>query len=370
MAVPIPTLLQPAVVNARVDRLRVVNTALQSFWGMNKGGSAVRESPFGRRGSYDVFSSTRKIAQAVAPGSPGSLQSPNPVGNVNYTIPRFHPSLYFLAEQIHNQRPIGGPVGQIDTSGQQYVADQEQFLKQQITSAREFQVAAMQRGSYTYAASNPFLGPTAAYSGGSVTIDFQMPSGNKLKLNMLAAGDILAASWATASTAIITHCLSINAAFIQLVGRGLTNIQLTSVGWGHVGANTQVIAQAGTANTYFDYITRDEATTNFTARLRALPWLTFHINDNGLDSNAGAFEKFIPDTNAVFSVSPETLVAQYWECGEPISEYDGAPMAHRIGEYYWIAPRSNPTGYQLFALHNGLPILQIPAGLAFGLIVY
>jgi len=370
VAVPIPTLLQPAVVNARVDRLRVVNTSLQSRWGMQKGGSAVRESPFGRRGSYDVFSSTRNIAKPVQPGTAASLQSPNPVGNVSYTIPRFHPSIHLLAEQVHNQRPIGGPVSQIDTSGQQYIADQEQYLKQQLTTAREFQVAAMQRGSYTLALDNPFAGQTLAYSGGAVTVNYQIPTGNTLKLDMLAAGDILAVTWDAITTAIVDHLLSINSAFIQLTGHGLDSVQVTSVGWGEVSANTQVQTQAGTANTYFDYLTRDDATTNFTARLRALPWLTWEINDNGVNSNAGAFEKFIEDDHAVFTIKADTLVAQYWECGEPISEWDGAPVQHRVGEYYWIAPRSNPTGYQLMALLNGLPILQVPAGIAYGNIVY
>lgn len=373
MAIAIPQLLNPAVVNARVDRLRVVNTALQTKWGMNKGGSAVRESPYGRRGSYDVFNSTRKVAKPVQPGTAAAMQPPNPVGNVNYTIPRFHPSIHLIAEQVHNQRPIGGPVSQIDAAGQQYVADQEMYLKQQITSAREFQVAAMQRGSYTYALDSPFQGFYMDYSGGAaVTIDFQMPSGNKSKLDMLGAGDILATSWDNAAAPIVSDLLQINAAFIQLTGRGLANIGMTSIGWGYVGANTQVQTQAGTANTYFDYITRDEATTNFSARLRAVPWLTFDINDNGLDtaSSGTTFAKFIEDDHAVFSISPDAVVAQYWECGEPISEWDGAPVVVRVGEYYWIAPRSNPTGYQLFALHNGMPVLQIPAGLAYGLIKY
>lgn len=381
MAVAIPTLLQPAVVNARVDRLRLVNTTMQSHFGMQKGGGAVRQSPMGRRGSFDVFNSTRKLAKPTAPGTPAAMIAPNPVGNVNYIIPRFHPSMHLLAEFLHNQRPIGGPVGQIDTSGQQYVADQETILKQLITNVREFQVAAMCRGSYTMAVDTPINGFTLAYSGGTITVNYQIPSGNLTKLDMLGAGDILATSWDNAAAPIVTDCLQVNAGFIVLTGRGLKDVMLTSTGWGYIGANTQVQTQAGTANTYFDFITRDEASNNFTARIRALPWLTFTVNDNGLDTGSGAeslvtgvdigrFAKFIEDDHAVFMIEQDNVVAQYWECGEPISEFTGQPVVHRVGEYYWVAPTSNPTGYQLFALLNGLPILQVPAGIAYGLIKY
>lgn len=370
MAVAIPQLLQPAVINAEVDRLKVVNTELQKFWGMDKGGSAESTSPYGRRGSYDVFNSTRKVSPPSRPGTAATVIAPNPVGNVPYAIPRFHPSIMLLAELLHNLRPIGGPANVTDNAGAKYIARQEQFIKQQITNDREFQVAAMMRGSYTYALGNPYSGPTMAYSGGTYTVDFQVPSGNKSKLNMLGGGDILAATWDNAATKIVDHLLSINAAFIQLTGRGLKHVFCSSIVWGYVAACTQVQAQAGTANTYFDYITRDEQTTNFTARLRALPWLQWHISDNGLDTNSGSFEKFVPDTYACFTVEPDALVAEYWQCGEPISEFTGAPQVVREGEYYWAAPTANPTGFQLFGLHNGLPVLQIPAGIAYGLVKY
>ena len=374
MAVAIPTLLQPAVVNERVDRLKVVNKSLQTFWGLGKGGSAERESPMGRRGSYDVFNSTRDLIGAVAPGTPAPTGAPQPVGNVPFIIPRFHKKVPLLAEMLHNLRPIGGPVSQIDTAGQQYVADQEQILKQQVTNAREFQVAAMMRGKYYYTSADPFQGyatPSYSSSGALVTVDYQIPSGNTLKLNMLTAGDILATSWDSAATKIVSHCLAINAAFIQLTGRGLTDVHLTSIGWGHVSANTQVTTLAGSSNQFFDFINREEETQNFSAKLRAIPWLNWHINDNGLNTGtAGVFEKFIADSYASFSIAPSTIVASYWNCGEPVSEWTGQPQVVRVGEYYWVTPTADPTGYSLYSLHNGLPVLHIPAGLAYGNIVY
>ncbi len=381
MAVAIPQLLNPAIVNARVDRLKVTNTSLQNAWGMNKGGSAVRQSPMGRRGSYDIFNSTRRLARPSAPMTAASLIEPFPVGNVNFIIPRFHPSMYLGAEMLHNLRPIGGPVGTIDTAGLQYVADQEKLLKQTITNQREFQIAAMQRGSYTLTNTTPLQGMTPAYSGGDITVDYQIPSGNKTKLNMLGAGDIIATKWSNSAALIISDILQVHEAFIQLTGYGLEQIDMTSVGWGYLGSNTQAVAHAGTSNTYFEYITRDDSSFNFSAKLKALPWLRINVNDNGLESGtataisltsglSAAFQKFIEDDHALFTIERSAVLAQYWECGEPISEYDGQPQQVRTGEYYWVTPRSNPTGYQIFALHNGLPVLMIPAGIAYGLIEF
>lgn len=369
MAIGIPTLLQPAAVNDRISRLKVINTVNQQEFGMQAGGANVRQSPYGRRGSYDVFNDSREVAGPSAPGMPATTIAAQPVGNVPFVIPRVNESVPLLAELLHNLRPIGGPVGQIDTAGMQYVADQERILKQRITNMREFQTAAMQRGSYSYSNGTPFQPFTHAFSGGSITIDYQVPAGNKTKLDMLGAGDILATSWDNAASPIVTDLLQINNAFIQLTGVGLRHVKLTSVGWGYVAANTQVTSQAGTANTYFEYITRDEQTENFTARLRAVPWVTFHVTDNGLNLS-GTFTKLIEDDHAVFLTDMNPNVAQYWECSEPVSEWIGQPQTPRFGEYYWVAPTANPTGYQLFSLFNGLPVLKIPKALGYGLIKY
>jgi hypothetical protein len=370
VAVAIPQLLQPAVVNDRVSRLKVINTVLQNMLGFGAGGSNVRQSPYGRRGSYDVFNDTREVAGASAPGMPATTIAPQPVGNVPFQIPRINESVALLAELLHNMRPIGGPVSQTDTAGLQYVADQERILKQRITNLREFQCAAALRGSYTYTLGTPFQPFTHGFSGGSITIDFQIPTGNKTKLDMLGAGDILGTSWDNAASPIITDLLQINAAFIQLTGTGLTDLIVTSVGWGYIAANTQVINQGGSANTYFEVISRDEESQTFTVRLRAVPWLTITVLDNGLNLS-GTFTKLVEDDHGVFlSRVGGPNVAQYWECSEPVSEWVGQPQTPRFGEYYWVAPTANPTGYQLFSLHNGLPVLKVPAAIAYGLIKY
>lgn len=367
MALALPTLLQPSNVNERISRLRVINDTLQTRFGMQKGGANVRQSPTGRRGSYDVFNDTREVATARLPGATSATIARNPRGNVPFTIPRIAEKKPLLLEELSNLRPLGGPTNQIDERGKLFIADEEAICKQRITNAREFQVAAMLRGSYTYAISGDDL--IHGFSGGDITINYQIPSGNKSQLNMLGAGDIIGTSWANAAAPIITDLFQIQAAFSQLTGRGLKDVYMTSVGWANVLANTQVQAQAGTVNQVFEFITKDDETEEFTAKLKAAPWITFHITDNGLNLN-GTFTKLIPDTAAVFVTSITPQVVSYYECGEPVVAEFLRIEAYAQGEYYYYDLKGDPACYLLFALFNGLPVLKIPASIAFGTVVF
>lgn len=368
MATPaLPSLLQPSVVNERISRLRVINNTLQNHHGMQAGGAAVRRSPTGRRGSYDVFNDTREVATARLPGATSATIARAPRGNVAYVIPRIAEKKPLLMEELANLRPVGGPTNQVDDMGQLYIADEETINKQRVTNAREFQVAAMLRGSYTYTLTGDDL--IHGFSGGGVTVNYQIPSGNKSQLNMLGGGDIIGTSWANAASPIVTDLFQINAAFNELVGRGLTDVWMTSVGWANVLANTQCQAQAGTVNKVFEFITKDEETEEFTAKLKAVPWVTFHITDNGLNLN-GTFTKLIPDTAAVFTVRMGPQIAKYYECGEPVVVEWTRQQINAMGEYYYYDLKGDPASYVLHSIFNGLPVLFIPASIAFGTVVF
>lgn len=364
MAYVLPSLLQPAIVNERVNQLKVVDNVLQTHMGIQAGGPNVRQTP-SRRGSVDVFNDTRIISAVSLPGTPANVVAPNPVGNYAFQIPRINDSIPLPGEMLSQLRPIGGPVSSVDSSGMQYIADQERYLKRQITCFREFQAAAVLRGSYSFSNSGgEYGGVQHAFTGGSITVNYQIPSGNKTQLNMLGAGNILTAGWQTASTQIVTHILNINAAFIQLTGQGLADMWITSVVWNYIQNNTQVQTLAGSANTYYETIDRDLTTQNFVVVLKAIPWLRIHVTDNGLTVN-GSFTKLVDDTAAAFTIPLTSDVVHLYECGEPVSEWQGMPSVFRYGEYYWITPTFNPTGYQLFNLFNGLPIVNVPKGIAY-----
>ena len=358
--------MQPYAVNARVSRLKVINDTFQKATGMGFGGQNVKLSPTGRRGVYDVFNETREVPTMRLPNASAATIARQRVGTVAYNLPRWAEKMPLLLDDLANLRPIGGPVDQLDDAGERYIADQERILKQRFTNGREFQIASMMRGSYTFTTSGDDM--TQAFTGGTYTVDYQMPSGNKNQLNMVGGGDIIGTTWSNTAAPLIRDCLAVNSGFIENTGRGLTDIYCTSVVWGHVITNQEVQSLAGSVNTPFKQWSKDDDET-MVGMLVGLPGIYWHINDNGI-SLAGTFTKLIPDTAAVFTTKLTPEIAAYYECMETVVDWVGRPPTPRKGAYFWAVPEKDPARYDLHALHNGLPETYIPAAIAFGTVVF
>lgn len=358
----LPKLLHPTVVNERITRLFVKNTTFQDALGMGAGGSMTRQQPI-RRGTYDVFDDTREVATATTPGGHAATIARQPVGIVNYSIPRSAEKIEITMEEVNQIRPLGGPTSEIDGLGQQYIADQERVGKQRYTNLREFQLAALMRGSYTYTQSGDRF--THAFSGGGITVNYQVPATNLTQLDMTGGGDILGTAWDNAAAPIVRDLLAINSGFNQLVGLGLTDVWCTSVVWGFVIVNTEVQNLAGSANDPVQSFSRDEEKQEFTAVLRGCPWVTWHITDNGLNLD-GTFTKLIEDTSAVFMTRWDTTIAQFWESPEPVVDPVTNAISNQWGEYYYHKFVDDPVSYEFHMRYNGLPVLKVPAAIAYG----
>lgn len=363
--VALPSLLQPAIVNDRISRLKVTNNVLQRAFGMQAGGPSVKRTP-SRRGMYDIYNDSREVASASAPGTEALTRARFPIGQVAFSIPRHAEKIPILLEEVNQMRPIGGPVSSIDELGEQYIISQEANQKKTLTALREFQIAAMLRGSYTWTASG--RGYNNTFSGGSVTINFQIPSGNKTQLDMLGGGSIIGTTWSNAAAPIIRDCLQVNQAFIESIGKGLKEIWVNSTVWGYIITNTEVQNLAGSVNNPIRSMNRNEDET-FVAVLEALPWVTFHICDEVL-SVAGTNTRVIPDTAAVFLPEMDGWVCEYMECPEPVVDPMTKKVVNQYGEYFYYDVKSDPVSWELHSRHNGLPILKVPAAVAFGTVVF
>ena len=109
----------------------------------------------------------------------------------------------------------------------------------------------------------------------------------------------------------------------------------------------------------------------FTATLRGLPWLTFHVIDYGLEIWNGSTETFtrlIDDNHAAFLPEPSPRWVQYLEGSEIVTEGPGGPKHERFGFHAWSYPVHDPSGWTLSAVLNGIPALYTPQALAYGLI--
>lgn len=365
----LPQILMPTPINSVISQLNVVNDRLQSFFGGGVGGGNSQQFR-GRNFGYDIFNQTREVATGRAPGAPAGAIAPNPVGRVSGVFPRFNEKVPLLFEQIHNLRVIGGPTNQIDAAGESYIRRQAQILAQRFVNAREFQYAALLRGSYTYTISGDDL--LQNFSGGSITVDYQVPSGNKtatggsFSSNLAPNGtNLITAAWSNTSTDIPAQLYAINAAGEQLTGFPVKHVWCNSTVWNYVTSNTKIQGLSGTANVVFDVLTRSDNTHDFTATLRGMPWLTWHITDGGLNLN-GTFTKFLPSTHASFLPDPSPEWVTYYEGSEVVVEVVGNQQQERFGSYFWAKPTDDPAGYQLHGVHNGIPALFVPGALLFG----
>lgn len=366
-------ILRADVIIREVSRIKLPNTTLSDLfgWGLaNRDPAAQGANSIAvdaRDGKYDVFNQTRMLASARVPGTASSRQAPQKVGKVNYTIPRAAETIPLTDEDLTNRRVIGGPSNILDSAGENYISRQQRYLAQRFGNMIEFQTAAMCRGSYTYDQEGDDL--HQRFTGGEHTINYRIPTGNLTDLDMLGGGNnILGPTWATAGTDIPLALYEINEAFNQLVGRGLEHVITRSAVWNNVLNNTKVAAQGGSANVVFETLDR-RGPGNFTARLRAIPWVQWHIMDYTLDiwdGSAFTATNLIADNHAIFMVEPDQDIAQYFDGGEMVTEGPNGVRTFRNGFYAYGYPTHDPSGWNLAAIHNGFPGLYNPSAIAYG----
>lgn len=364
MTVSLAQLLAPQTIAKAISQLDLPGTSLQTLFGWGLGGTNVdRQS--GRHFAYDVFNLTRTVATGRVPAQPLALTRPQAAGTLSGTFPRAAEKIALLDEELLNRRPLGGPDSRLDHHAV-FVTRQEAYLAQRFANLIEFQTAAMLRGRYTYTQDGDAL--RHGFAGGETVIDFGIPDGNLDQLDMLGSGNLLDADWAVATTDIPAQLHAINAAMIELTGLGLAHVLLTSAGWQYVVNNTRVQQQGGSGGPVLATMQRSSAG-EFTATLRGLPWVTFHVIDYGLeiwDGTAERFTRLIEDDHAAFLPEPSPRWVQYLEGSEYVTEGPGGPRHERFGFYAYAVPTHDPSGWELCAVHNGIPALYTPQAVAYG----
>jgi hypothetical protein len=367
MGVSTQQILAPKTILHAITQMALPGTTLQRLFGWSlAGGNVERQS--GRNFSYDIFDHTRRVATGRVPGQAASRQPPQKVGSVQGTFPRAAETISLLDEDLLNRRAFGGGPDELDLGGEAYLTRQEAYLAQRFANLVEFQTAAMLRGSYSYFDDGDVL--RHGFAGGDLDVDFGIPSGNRDQLDMLGTGNILNADWSNPATDIPLHLQNINGAMLQLTGMGLAHVVLTSNGWRYVLQNEKVQAMGGSSNVVFESMKRT-ATGEFRAVLRALPWISFHVVDYGLEVWNGAEEAFtrlIGNDNAAFFAEPTPRWVRYLVGSEIVTEGPGGQRAEQFGFYPYSYPTHDPSGWELAAVMNGIPALLTPSAVAYGLI--
>lgn len=393
MTISLHSLLTPQVILKAVSRIRKFQGRVGRWIGfqperfnpdtVSLEGANVRYGDT-RFATFRLDDVTRVVAKARAPGTGPASVPPNPVGDVRVACARYHEKVRLLGEFLGNLSPIIGPNSQIDTGGQSYIARQTVHLAEKYNNTVEIMTIGMLQDNFYFQLSGdnllPTIGaPTAPNIG--IQVPFQVPAGNKNQLNMLGTGNIIQVGWQNTGAPIIKNYLGIQAASTQLSGYQPSHSWLNSLMWYNVLLNSEVRNTAGSSNTPFaDYDRAPEKAYDgmpqpmFTATLRGLPWMNFHIADDVLvlgsdvdttwQMQATAFpnatyQKVCPDNTVMILPEPSADWTEMYHGAEYISENAGQPMQLKRGYTFWKEWVTQPSCIELIALMNAIPLLYV-----------
>lgn len=403
--ITVPQILRAPVISRVISRIRTPQQAFQRWLGVLPGGPNVNQVG-GQYTGWDIFDNVRTIAPGRDFDSGPATIALDKIGHVQATMWRGHVKKHLQEAQVFRTRPLGGQWGQVDNRGERYVTRQEQTLAQQIYNAREFMISRMFRGLfYMRPSGDDFV--LSDTSTNAVTVDYQVPSGNKgacimlgpdggfaipnvtgiITNNKLFDTDTANSSWSViASAPILLQMHLLNAAMEHQHGMPLRHVWLNSQTWVNVVNNTGLRNAAGSANTVWqDYRIapgyadpgrpdRIVGNTAFDIVLRPLPWLTWHVYDGGLkvDNGSGtlAYTKFLPDGRAIFAPDPSPEWFELQEGSELVRENVVSQSTERFGIAAWTELTTQPSGFDMILVDNVLPALLIPKSVVYGTVVW
>lgn len=376
------SLLAPQVLTRVVSQVASSSDWLSTLFGVQVGGPNILNYGHGREGSYHIYNNVRKVGKGRAPGTAAGRRPMNPMGKVQFTYPRMHEQVSLTAEVLHNLGKIDDPAVR-DRAGADMIRRQTDTLGEIGGNWRKAMLMGMLRDSLWVVVDgdDEYFVLADPGSGNRFQINYQMPAGNKSKLNMLGNGDIITGTWASDATDIPLQLGNINAAFQQLNGGHLGAIITTWAVWNNVIQNAFVQALHGTSSPPFETLTREvdpvlahTMKNVYRATLSFMRDVVWYITDEGLDMGpigSEVYTKIVPANQAFFiGFEPGDAVVGCYEGSEPIAEYDGAPINVKVGMSAWSVARSNPTSTDLFVLDNALMANHVPSATANGLVVF
>ncbi len=361
MGYTVGELFNRKVLTRIISEVNPATTRLSKLFGWNMGGEDTAGTNTldigGRQANWDIFNNTREVATARQPEAVRAVRKPQKSGSVHTVFPRVAEEIQLLYEEIINLRDLGGPVDsqEVSPKGETWITNQAKYLGQRIANVIEFQTAALLRGQYFYDAVGDDL--VHSFTSGRFEVDYQVPDGNKLQLDMTGGGDIIDVSWDNAAADIPLHVFEIDQAMQQLTGDRLTDVIVPVDTWNHVLKNTEVQAQAGTANMPMSDI-KQGADDSFVGVVRALPWVRWHIINSGLNVGASeTYTRLIQDGHAHFIPQPNSQWTQYYNGGEIVVDKNTGTKTNAVGSHFWNYENDNPAAQQLCGVHNGMPAL-------------
>src|SRR6185437_10626009 len=331
MSITMMELLSSVTQMGVYSQFRAPGERLQRFFGMQMGGpSNTSQYSRGRMFSYGYFNNNREVATFRAPGTGPAVVTNQFLGQVVGNFGRIHEKKILTYEMLGNLR-VFGENQPLDVGGQQYIQRQQTHLYQRFSNAREVAVRAMLNGSLGWTIDNANAGSlTPVYSGGDVSINFNVPPDNTGQLQDAAGATIIGTTWANAAADIPGNLATIEQTSEFLTSDPISHVWTDSTMWRYILGNTAVQQQAGTAATAYVEWNKEEETgpdgkpiRYFEARLKCYPHLVWHIYNAGLNVG-GTYTRFFNGTQAVFVPEPDPEWVAMGVGSEYVVEYPGA----------------------------------------------
>lgn len=381
-------LFSTPVITGILSQIDVPGSLFQRFYGLGPGGAQSRRIQ-GRTASWDLFHSTRSIAKVSGPMAPAAQRSRKPYGTRTAALMRVHEKMTIHDEILMRYRPAGAAIGTIDDRGTQYVRDQLGYFSQVFKNTREYAVSRMFRGGFGLKESSDGMVFTTRADGTKlIDVDMGIPATHFDQLNLAGmGGNVIDASWATASTDIVSQFMRLDVYAERVNGRPTRHIWVNGNTARYLFENTQLASIRGTSVRIFDSLTRREIDpaskypdTGFDLIFGAMPLHIFHVYNGGLVAPGTAedfdsqisnsnFEMFIPDNVAIITPEPGTWCGVL-EGSEYIREREGSEMQEIYGMGSWSRPVLEPSGQEVYMLDNFLPVIYEPYAIYYATVIF
>ncbi|MDA7950245.1 MAG: major capsid protein [Pirellulaceae bacterium] len=363
MAKNVSELLNPATVSALVQQAQFSGSSLQRLFGWGFSGTNRRKMT-GRQYRYRQLSHPGELASGRLPGTETASPDPQSGPTISDDFLRAAETSHIKDEDLMQAR-IFVPDSQeaLDEGIERHITRKEIQLAQRFVNFREYQTAALLHGQYSYSYDEDFVRYSYGHSG-STNISYNIPASHRDKL-AIEGSDIITASWATPSTDIPKEISEVNAAMVRSSGMGISNIVVNGTMWEHIINNTKV-KELGGSEGVISSISGDQSHGDFSAKLRAFPWLTFYVVDYEIpvwNGSSYVSEKAIPDEMVAFIPRPSSTWAEYIEGSEVVAS-SSEEKHEAFGFHMWANSSLNPSGWDLNGVDNGVVALYNPTALA------
>lgn len=325
---------------------------------------AVNRRIEGDQGTYTRVNGHRQTARLVARGSKARVRDRKGIAEVPVKLATMFEQMTHEAAVLHNLRNYENEARQ--RLGVAEISRHTRDFRGYFENLRISMVHSLFSLGAIYFDGDGNLLPSS--SGAVYTLDFSVPAGHKDQLDIDGSGDIISASWATASTDIVGQVNAIKAAVLRKNGYALKHAYYGENILGYLLANDSVQAAMNSHPGLAAAFMQGQVADGFLG-------MKWHPMDGAFfDDENGDTQAWWPADQVVFTPDPSPEWYEVMEGSHPVPASLGNVSADGVaalgdireatGMYSYAAITHNPVGIDQFFGDTFLPILKVPASIA------